>query len=412
MLGKNKSGQEEGGHQVPGFLEGVMMDINNLKNEIIRRLGGDLDLEEEEEERRKREREKDLQLLTDEGKCYVLVVDVRETERELCAKILEDAGAIVTKAVSGPDCMEKVSKDKYDLILITRDMPMMNGVQCCHNIRHSRSSKCRDAKLYVVLPHRAEETDEEYTEDGFTGVLRRPISKNAIYNTLIETVPPKMLPENRELLARITGEAKLGHELMKSGINMQYGLDKCGNDFDVFREKANAFCENHEDVRARLSGYLYSGDAMKYMTLARELRDQSRMIGATYLEDIFDDHVNMAKDDSLDVAEVTWTKLIREWERVTAGFCGWLGLKGVSLFDSKKMDVKTNGIRLSAADLHSMAMDVVDEIENGSYEEAFVMLERINSYDISDDIRIRIVQADKALDKQEYAIAIGIMMAL
>jgi hypothetical protein len=61
------------------------------------------------------------------------------------------------------------------------------------------------------------------------------------------------------------------------------------------------------------------------MDKARELRNASEKIGALYLADMFDDHVNMAKNDDMEIAEASWRTLELEWEGVVAGLGKWLG---------------------------------------------------------------------------------------
>jgi hypothetical protein len=40
---------------------------------------------------------------------------------------------------------------------------------------------------------------------------------------------------------------------------------------------------------------------------------------------MFDDHVNMAKNDDMEIAEASWRTLELEWEGVVAGLGKWLG---------------------------------------------------------------------------------------
>ena len=59
---------------------------------------------------------------------------------------------------------------------------------------------------------------------------------------------------------------------------------------------------------------LLEGDVNKYMVDARTMRDLSLSIGAERLYDFFDDHVNMARDDVLEIAAKNYPSLEREWD--------------------------------------------------------------------------------------------------
>ena len=66
----------------------------------------------------------------------ILVVDDSETTRQIEQTILSGAGYSVDLAVDGIDGLEKCKAKQYDLVLIDKDMPRMNGLVLLDNLRH------------------------------------------------------------------------------------------------------------------------------------------------------------------------------------------------------------------------------------------------------------------------------------
>ena len=81
---------------------------------------------------------------------------------------------------------------------------------------------------------------------------------------------------------------------------------------------------------------------MKYMEDARTMRDISLKAGAERLYDFFDDHVNMAKDESLEIAAKNYPALEREWDYIYNCFTKFnntLGIDTSILYEADKPDL-------------------------------------------------------------------------
>ena len=70
----------------------------------------------------------------------ILVVDDDEYIRELYEEIFLDAGFAVDTAVDGQDGLEKITKTKYDLVLLDIMMPKLDGVEVLRSIKDKKLS--------------------------------------------------------------------------------------------------------------------------------------------------------------------------------------------------------------------------------------------------------------------------------
>jgi two-component system cell cycle response regulator len=78
---------------------------------------------------------------TNEGKEKILVVDDNVQNVELLQEILHANGYTVTTAYDGVEALEKVSKEKPDLLLLDIMMPKMDGYQVCEALRNDEETK-------------------------------------------------------------------------------------------------------------------------------------------------------------------------------------------------------------------------------------------------------------------------------
>ena len=78
---------------------------------------------------------------TNEGKERILVVDDNVQNVELLQEILHANGYTVTIAYDGVDALEKVGKEKPDLLLLDIMMPKMDGYQVCEALRNDEETK-------------------------------------------------------------------------------------------------------------------------------------------------------------------------------------------------------------------------------------------------------------------------------
>lgn len=356
--------------------------------------------------------EKQLNLYTREGQFYVLLADADNEERITIERMIDQTGCFVTSVSSGMECMMEVTKDMYNLILLSRNMPRMDGIQTLRNIKSSNQSKCRDAKIYIILDEKVDEPDIYFENAGFDGILRKPIDKAILQNIIISLVPEKMLPDDDDLIEDIREIAEDAEALKGCDVRLIEGLKLFKGDMSAYMKAAERFCEEYEVYSADLLDALYTSKNNDYMNMMRSCREAARKIGAIYLADCFDDHVNMAKADTLDVAESNWQSLVTEWEKVVAGISKWLGKTTEVSNSTEILILKTNGIKLKSADIKERAEDVLASLEQNNKEEAEKKLSKLAEYDLDAEIRRKLDQVKRAFEKNNINIAVDILKGM
>ncbi len=77
-----------------------------------------------------------------------LVVDDSRVVRMVARKILEELGFAVTEAEDGKIAVEACQKSMPDVVWLDWQMPVMNGIECLHELRKMKGAA--DAKVVFV----------------------------------------------------------------------------------------------------------------------------------------------------------------------------------------------------------------------------------------------------------------------
>ncbi|MFH1056074.1 MAG: response regulator [Candidatus Altiarchaeota archaeon] len=82
------------------------------------------------------------------GKNRILVVDDEPDLVDIVKLVLTQAGFDVSTAQSGKECLEKASKEKFDLIILDIWMPQMDGWTA---LRKLKEKKITDKTKVIIL---------------------------------------------------------------------------------------------------------------------------------------------------------------------------------------------------------------------------------------------------------------------
>ena len=102
----------------------------------------------------------------------VLVVDDSEVNLKLASRYLEQYQFEIDTALSGQECLSKVSQKNYDLIFLDHMMPEMDGIQTI------KALKSTNEKLPPIVALTANSYDGlkiDYITEGFFDYLSKPI---------------------------------------------------------------------------------------------------------------------------------------------------------------------------------------------------------------------------------------------
>ena len=118
----------------------------------------------------------------------ILIVDDNEMNLEVEKKLLSETGLEIDTALSGRDALKLAIETQYDVILMDHLMPEMDGIECLKAVREQSGGLNRTTPVIVLTANAGSDNRELYTRSGFDGYLVKPVSGEALEETLTKYI--------------------------------------------------------------------------------------------------------------------------------------------------------------------------------------------------------------------------------
>ena len=105
----------------------------------------------------------------------VLIVDDNQQNIELLAAFLEALPCKIITATDGVEALDKVAREKPDLILLDIMMPRMSGFQVCRKLKSDLAT--RDIQILMVTALNELGDIEQASECGTDDFVSKPVNK-------------------------------------------------------------------------------------------------------------------------------------------------------------------------------------------------------------------------------------------
>jgi signal transduction histidine kinase/CheY-like chemotaxis protein/HPt (histidine-containing phosphotransfer) domain-containing protein len=123
----------------------------------------------------------------------VLVVDDVPMNLLVAKGLLKYTRIKVDTAGSGEEALELIEKTRYDLIFLDHLMPVMDGVECLHQIRERKEHPNMTTPIIVLTANAIIGAREEYIQAGFTDYLPKPIQERELQGMLMKYLPSERI---------------------------------------------------------------------------------------------------------------------------------------------------------------------------------------------------------------------------
>jgi CheY-like chemotaxis protein len=118
------------------------------------------------------------------GKCILLAEDI-EINREIVASLLEETEVAFEFAENGAEAVDKFKEmpEKFDLILMDMQMPVMDGITATKTIR-KMSGKGKEIPIVAMTANAFKEDAQLCLEAGMNGHIPKPLEIETIYEVI------------------------------------------------------------------------------------------------------------------------------------------------------------------------------------------------------------------------------------
>jgi two-component system, OmpR family, KDP operon response regulator KdpE len=134
----------------------------------------------------------------------ILIVDDENQLRRVLKGALIKQGYIIAEAGSGEVALESLRKERFQLVLLDRNMPGMSGVDCCSEIR-----KYSDAAIIMLTVRKAEKDRIEALDAGADDYVTKPFSTPELLARIRANLRRVPMASGKESEAVIFGDVRV-----------------------------------------------------------------------------------------------------------------------------------------------------------------------------------------------------------
>ena len=150
-----------------------------------------------------------------------LIAEDDLVQREIIADILITAGHEVREATSGPEAVEALRSDAFDLLLTDMRMPGLDGLELLRQAKRIRP----DIEVVVMTAYATVETAVSAMKEGAVDYLAKPFDKEEMLVVVAKAVERgELRVQNRQLRELVADAVSLGN-IVGEGPSMQRVFD-------------------------------------------------------------------------------------------------------------------------------------------------------------------------------------------
>lgn len=190
----------------------------------------------------------------------LLLAEDNRINQTLVVSLLEEWGHEVEVANDGVEALQKLEKERFDLVLMDVEMPNMDGVEATRVVREREKGTGRHIPIVAMTAHAMAGDREKYLASGMDSYLAKPVQ------------PRKLL----EVLGSLAGEPS-GPEAPAQGqvgrvMDVSAALEALGGREQMLRKMADLFLKECPRYMAEIQQAILGRDAGALTRAAHNLK--------------------------------------------------------------------------------------------------------------------------------------------
>ncbi len=211
----------------------------------------------------------------------VLVVDDTNTNLRVAEGLLSPYKMRVDTCRSGPDAIEAVQVEHYDLVFMDHMMPGMDGLETTRRIRAIRGDYYRKLPIVALTANAVAGAREMFLSEGLNDFISKPIDVLKLKAVLDKWIPQELRKSPTEVIT--TGESDDDIDVRKikiDGVDVEKGLAISGGKGTHYVRTITMFYEDGFEKIKEIRNCVEIGDMQLYATHVHGLKSAAASIGA------------------------------------------------------------------------------------------------------------------------------------
>ena len=327
----------------------------------------------------------------------ILVVDDTPINLIVVKELLKQTLIQVDEAKSGAECLEKVTKDRYDLILLDYRMPVMDGIETRKKLSQLPGNLNKDTPVVALTANAISGARERFLKDGFDNYMTKPIDAVKLEEMLLEYLPDyKILgPGAVQPESAAAGEDDIIPQFVRdiAEIDIEAGIRNNGDEeayIETLKTYAGMVGGHIDDIERFMS----AGDIENATIKIHALKSTSRIIGAADIGELAQKLETAGKENDTETLNNELGGLLER--------CRKLGEQLSPLLDKPEEAEDESLPLISEEELHEAYALIKEANESFRLENVNEIAESLKGYRIPDAEKERVRNIIKAVSDLEY----------
>jgi signal transduction histidine kinase/ActR/RegA family two-component response regulator len=115
----------------------------------------------------------------------ILLAEDDQVSRMVAERILSKSGCHVTCAKDGREALDILKNDRFDLVVMDIQMPVMNGLESTRAIRNGEAGEwCRSIPIIAMTAYAMDSDRKSFNEAGMDDYIPKPVDNDSLMETL------------------------------------------------------------------------------------------------------------------------------------------------------------------------------------------------------------------------------------
>jgi two-component system, sensor histidine kinase RpfC len=259
-------------------------------------------------------------------KLRILVADDNPTNREVLSKILSRGGHAVTVQSDGDDALDAVERERFDVVILDRNMPRTGGIEALQAIRVMSAGRER-IPVIILSADVTPEAKREAFEAGADAFLPKPIEAMRLLDEVQSAAGLRQDAKRGEPSAMLSpARAAQGEEAQVLNLETLAHLEELGSSDGFIKRLAGVFIADNTELLARIERSVAARDWGELRSHLHAMKGSSASLGTDRLSRLctaFGAHSDAelrlqgtqlvrALSDELDVARTVLERYVQE----------------------------------------------------------------------------------------------------
>jgi two-component system sensor histidine kinase RpfC len=214
----------------------------------------------------------------------ILVAEDNITNQLVIRKVLERANYVPFLVNNGQEALDALEKDKYDIIIMDMQMPVMGGIEAAKIYNYS-SQNTERTPIIILTANATTNALRECEEANIDAYLTKPIDIKKLLKT-ISTLSGASHKRNKTSSADSTGQTALTEPLLETqllDLATLNALRSLSDENSFITSLINGYIEDTEMQLLKMERAISEKNYEEFRICAHAVKGSSGSIGASYL---------------------------------------------------------------------------------------------------------------------------------